>query len=314
MTGNCICGGSAFAVTGKAPCVKNMAAIAGFVVFPRFNDSGVRNSFDLTSATLGQDLLNMIQVVSSPVSDFRIYPLPAVENVQPSRTDTVYDTAPSTQKYKVPGVGNVYTFAAEIWDQGAVNAILREMEEMGCSDTDFITVDVTGLVWLRKDTPNATIGYGWKMNTNTWDAFRMFASDTTVEKISFSFDLARFEKVSEGYYLDQAILGYEGTDLLNGLLHAFQTPTPLTATTTRVVVFDGFGSATDPGHVVGLLAANFKLYNQTTSTLVTPSAVSETAPGDYTLTHTAQTAGNDMVSRVTATGYDVEESDMYEAL
>jgi len=296
---NCNCGDGKLGNLGRPKCVTEMGTIAFPILFPRYDATGARNTFDLSSATLGQDILDLVQADSST---FRIYPFSKVENVTTDRTDTVYETFPSGRKVRIDGVGGIRTFGMELIGKDGVNGILRELKKNGCTDMDFVLADVNGNLWLQKDDELSTTGTGWKMDSETFDAFKVYATDTTSAKIMVSFDLARYEKEENGYVITASELGYPATDL-QGLVAGTQVATPLTTTTIRVKVYDNYGSAVTNNPVTGLLNANFVLKNTTTPATVT-TTTSETADGDYTLTFTAQTGGDAGTVEVFANGYD----------
>ncbi len=300
---NCTCDDNALGNLGRPKCVTEMPAIAFPIFFPRFDEDGARNTINVASPTLGQDIKDMIQVDSDT---FRIYPTPKTENVTSERTETVYETFPSGKKQKIEGVGGIRTFMFELVGKDAVNAILRELQRYGCSDLDFGLVDVNGGLWLHKDDPNSTEATGFMMDSGTFDAFKVYATDTTTGKINLSFDLDRYENEAEGYVLTSNELGYRATTL-SGLITGYQESVALTTTTAKVEVFDGFGTASDTNEIVGLLTANITAYNDTDGAPLVVAAA-ETLPGTYTLTYTAPTALDVIRVSVLAPGYEIADT------
>ena len=301
----CSCENPNFPNTGRPNCVLEQRAIAFPILVPRYKANGDRNTIDLNSATLGDDIKALIQASTDLFS--RLYPLPRMENVTTERTDTVYETAASTRKYKAPGVGGVRTFLMELWSKDAVNQILRELKKVGCSDVDFFLATVDGNLWGIMDNPETdTVLRGYEMATETFDAFKDYATDTTVQKIMLSFDLDNQECEENAFAITAEELGYSSTTL-TGLIGATTASTALTTTTAKVTVSTGFGSAGSRGKVKGLLDANFSVVNNGPGS---PGAVAvtsvETADGEYTLTFAAQTNGDDVrVDIINAAGYDV---------
>tara|TARA_R110002153_G_scaffold32752_15_gene99113 strand:+ start:1368 stop:2330 length:963 start_codon:yes stop_codon:yes gene_type:complete len=310
----CSCGDPKFGNLGRPNCIIEMKAIAFPVIFPRFNDVGVRNTIDVTSATLGSDLLALVQP-SNPAQN-RIYPFPRMENVTEERTDTTYETAASGRKYLIEGVGEVRTWMFELWGKDAANQILRELNKYGCSELDFFLVDIAGTLWGIKDEINGDLMRGYEMSTETFNAFRRYATDTTTQKIMISWDVDNGECEENSYGVTSEELvatgGVKATSL-KGLISAFQTVSALTATDLQTIVYTGFGSAGDRGKVVGLApansAANFTAFNETTQLAVTLTSATETADGEYTLVMSiAQTATDPIKISVAATGYDVADN------
>jgi hypothetical protein len=280
-----------------------MKALAFPIIVPRFKADGSRNTIDLSSPTLGADIQALLTTATD--AQERFYPFPRVENATFDRTDTVYETAPSTRKYKIDGVGGVRTFNFELWAKDAVHQILRELQVLGCSEVDFYLVDITGNLWGIKDSIDSNIIRGYEMATETFDAFKMYATDTTVQKIMTSWDLDNAEAEENSYAITAEELGYKATSL-KGNISGYQTLTAVLATELQSIVFDGFGSAADRGDIIGLLLANFTVYNETAAASVTPSGVVETSAGTYTITIPAQTTADILrVEVINAAGYDV---------
>jgi hypothetical protein len=303
----CSCEAPSFANLGRPNCVIEMKAIAFPIIVPRFKQNGDRNTIDLTSLTLGADILALTQASTDLVE--RLYPFPRCENISFDRTETVYETAPSTRKYKIDGVGGVRTFKFELWAKDAVHQILRELEKIGCTEVDFYLPDVAGTLWGIMDDQNVPVLRGYEMATETFDAFKTYATDTTVSKIMVMWDLDNSEAESHSYGITASELGYKA-NTLKGLVTGNQVAVATTTTTATATVTDGFGSAVNAGKITGLVSANFNLYNDTVNPLVlVPVASVEVSAGVYTLTYAAQTTGDVMrVSVINATGYDVVDT------
>ena len=297
---SCTCNNPQFGNLNRPNCVVEMKAIAFPIIVPRFKADGTRNTIDLTSLTLGQDIKDLL--AASLDAQSRIYPFPRCENVTFERTDTAEEVAPSGRKYVLEGVGGVRSFNFELWAKDAVHQILRELKKFGCSDLDFYLVDIAGNLWGILDSPTSTEMRGYEMATETFNAFKEYATDTTVQKIMASWDLDNAEAEECSYAITPEELGYKATTL-KGNISAAQTLTALTATELQSVVFTGFGSAPARDAVTGLLTGNFTVFNETTVLSLAVVAV-ETVEGTYTLTIAAQTASDVLRVDIDAAGYD----------
>ncbi len=300
----CSCGNPTMPNLGRPDCVIEMKALAFPIIVPRYKADGVtRNSIDLTSATLGADIKALI--LSSTALLSRIYPFPRCENITFERTDTVYETAPSTRKYKINGVGGVRTFKFETWGKDAVHQILRELKKIGCSDVDFYLTDVGGSLWGIKDKETDTIIRGYEMATETYDSFKEYATDTTTQKAMISWDLNNNECEENSYAITSEELGYSANSL-RANISGSQVVTVLTNTTLTSEVITGFGTAGSRDHIIGLLLANFTVENTDVPAGNIATAVVENPDGTYTITTSAQTAGEaHKVTVINAAGYDV---------
>ena len=240
---SCDCNVPAFPSLGRGNCVIEMRTMAFPILVPRFKADGSRNTINLASATLGADIAALIAPTTA--SQERLYPFPRVEEPTFERTETVYDTASSTRKYKVFGVGGVYTVAFQLWGKSAVNAIMRELEKIGCSDVDMYMATVDGNLWGIKDSQTDTIIRGVEVNAETFDSFKSFPTSTTVEKAMIDFDLENTENVNNFYAITADELidsgGLRSTALVPNIA-GYITGAALTNTTSSAVVYESLGS------------------------------------------------------------------------
>ena len=143
------------------------------------------------------------------------------------------------------------------------------------------------------------------MSNSTWNAILTYATDTTVQKLMVSFDQSQYFNDGSIYYLTPNDLGYSATEL-KGLVSATATVGTITTTGAVVTIKKGSTDAVSTGvPIVGLLQTNFALYNKTTSTAVTITAVNETSAGVYAISYVAITGANSFRLTATAIGYDI---------
>jgi len=307
-SGICSCASPTFGNMGRVNCVIEMKTVAFPIVVPRFDENGVRNVIDTSSATLGADIQALL--LASLNTQSRIYPFPRVENVTWERTDTVFDTAPSTRKYKIDGVGGVYTLGFETWAKDAVMQIMREALKFGCSEFDVFLATIDGNLWGIKDAVTDTDLRGYEVSAETFDSFIQFATDTTVQKGMFSMDLDNAECVENSY----AILAEEMTSTggvkstaLTGNVSGYQTASAVTNTSCQSVVFTGFGSAGDLDDVTGLVVGDFTVENTDTPGGDIAVSLVESPEGTYVITTSAMTATENYKITCTKAGYDIAD-------
>jgi len=307
-SGICSCESPTFGNMGRPNCVIEQKALAFPMFFPRFKANGDRNTIDLASATLGQDIKDLINATDPQE---RLYPMPRVESSTFDRTDTVYETAPSTRKYKIEGVGNVRTWAMELWAKSATHNMLRELKKFGCSDIDAFYVDIAGAIWGILDKVTDTVLRGYEVSTETFDAFKIYATETTVGKIAVSFDLDSDECEENSYAITADELGYKATTLA-GLISAYSVSDNPDLLTLSVDVHTFYGTAKKRKPVVGLLDAAFVVKDSGGVIIVhTTAALVENPDGTYLLTFEVGTpliAAGDYTVDVVAAGYEVASS------
>jgi hypothetical protein len=306
-TGFCSCENPNYSNMGRPNCDIIQSALAFPILVPTFDDNGDLNTIDTTSATLGADIQALI--AASTAANERLYPFPRVENATFERTDTVYDEAPSGTKVKLPNVGGVRTWAFELWGKNSSYELQRQLDKLGCSDFSVFWVDVTGNIWGLKDNRTDSEMYGYRVDVESFDQFRMFATDTTTSKIMVSWDIDQSVCESLAYAITPGELGYNATTL-SANQEAFQTLTAVSATDITDVVYTGFGTAGNRDDVEGLVAGDFTAYNVTADAAIVISSVTESAttPGTYTIVIPAQTTSDVLRISISKSGFVVNDA------
>lgn len=301
MSDICTCAGTAYGNTGVDNCEVVGKVPHNIIIMPKYGVTGAENTIDLTSLTIGQDIKT--KCLATTVATSRMFPLPFAENFQITKSETVYETGPSGNKYKIKD--GIRSFAFDLVDKNGSVRMLSQLKQFGCSDLVYFVVDIEGKIEGWKDSQNETVMHGFPMSNSTWNAILNYATDTTVQKIMVSFDQSQYFNDGSIYYLTPTDLGYSATEL-KGLLSAAMTTSLITTTGVTVTVKKSNTNAVGTGTpIVGLLSTNFALLNQTASTAVTITAVTETAPGVYALTYVAVTGTHTFKLSANAIGYDI---------
>ena len=320
-TGICSCETPAFGNMARPNCVIEQKALAFPVIVPRYKADGTRNTIDLAVdpllllnpagvagdyATIGAYIKDKTDNAAWDAQE-RFYPMPKVENASFERTETVYETAPSTQKYKLDS-GGVRSWKMELWAKDSVFQIYRELKKFGCSELDVFYIDVAGAIWGIKDDASTSVIRGYEMSSETWDVFKDYATDTTVSKLMVSFDLENSECEENSYAITSDELGYKAT-ALKGLISGYTSADNTDLSTIVVDVTTRYGSASTYQPIVGLLLANFLVVDSLAGAVAVTS-VTENPNGTYTLATTAPMTVTDTytVNVVDASTYDVASS------
>ena len=297
----CTCAGTSYGNTGVDGCATIGKTPYNIIVMPKYAVDGSENVIDLTSVTLGQDIKDLWNAVTVPQS--RLYPLPFAENFQITKSETIYETGPSGNKYKIKD--GIRSYAFELVDKNASVRLLENLTKFGCSDMVYFVVDIEGKIEGWKSSGTSTDLHGFPMSNSTWNAILTYATDTTVQKLMVSFDQSQYFNDGSIYYLTPNDLGYSATEL-KGLVSATATVGSITTTGAVATIKKGSTDAVSTGvPIVGLLQTNFALYNITTSTAVTITAVNETSAGVYAISYVAITGANSFRLTATAIGYDI---------
>jgi hypothetical protein len=234
-----------------------------------------------------------------------MFPLPFAENFQITKSETVYETGPSGNKYKIKD--GIRSFAFDLVDKNGSVRMLSQLKKFGCSDLVYFIVDIEGKIEGWKASQDEEVMHGFPMSNSTWNAILNYATDTTVQKIMVSFDQSQYFNDGQIYYLTPTDLGFSGTEL-KGLLSAAMTIGTITTTSVIVTVKKSNTNAVGTGTpIVGLLSNQFSIVNATTSAAVNITSATETAPGVYTLTYAAVVGTHTFKMNLSATGYDIPQ-------
>ena len=307
---NCVCGSPAGINAGASGCTIEMKPMA----FPIFEyekkADGTRNGIDVTSATLGADIVTKV-LASTAVAE-RLFPTLRVQNPTVSRTDTNYETTANGDKFRLDGEGGIYSFLMEYYGADGVFQIFREFKKMGCIDIVMYIASTDGNLWGTKDSITGDTLYGYKLSKETIDSFFMFPVPGAKAKTMLSFDVDRDVCIENSFVItsnEMVDTGGVKSTSLTALVSGFQTLTNPTTSTFQDVVYEGFGTAGVRTPITGLLVGAFTYTDITAGLPGTPLTVStavEAPNGTYLITLSAPVTTADIIqSEVSATGYDV---------
>ena len=297
----CTCGVS-YGETGLDGCPVIGKTPHNIIIVPRYAEDGTLNKINTSSNTLGADIQALTQFVT-PAQE-RLYPLPFGENFVITKSDTIYETGPSGNKYKIKE--GIRTIAFELWDKSSSVRMLAELKKFGCSELSYYIVDIEGKLEGYKNDVTDSEFYPYPMETSTYNAILMYATDASVQKIMLSFDQTQYFNDGKIYYLTPSDLGYSATEL-KGLVPIGNLVSNITTTGVTIALFKPaysavYGTASPLG---GLTLANFALYNFTGSSPVAITGLTEQPDGTYNLSYAAVAGGNAFELTVTANGYAI---------
>jgi hypothetical protein len=268
------------------------------IIVPLQDASGTLNRIDITSIPSNTAILALI---NNSDDKARWYPLPSMEAVTNQRDEPITESFDSGTVIKVRN-GNK-TFTGQMLQLGPDYA--GQIEGYGCEAVGAFIVDAQGNLIGDK----SVTGYlaPIAINTPTWDVRTQDTGDTTVARILLSFQWKQSVKDSDigmllasDFASDVDWLDYNGLIDLDGTASAIST----TGFTMKVTTI--FGSVANPKVVTGLDAADFEVYNETTTSTVTISTMTEDPAGTYAFTFVAQTSANELQLRIASgtNGYD----------
>lgn len=300
MSQECDCAGTAYGNMGADNCPVIGKVPHNIIVMNRYAADGTLNRIDLTSGTVGADIQAMI--LTTTVAQNRLFPFPFAENFVITKSETVYETATSGNKYKIKD--GIRSFSFELNDKLSSTRMLEQAKKFGCTALSYFVVDIEGKIEGYKESATGTELFPIPMAQSTYNAILQYATDTTVQKILLDFDQSQYFNDGSIYYLTATDLGYSATTLV-GLKAASVVVSSITATGATFTVTKPSGSALTTSYVTGLLTANFAVYDVTGAAPVPILTITEASSGVYAVTYADVVGANSFRVTVTATGYDV---------
>jgi len=260
----------------------------------KYTTAGTLNSIPLTGT-----LPVWSTLINNADPNSRWFPIPAFENVELAKADSVFEEANSGRQVFIRS--GKRSFAGELWADDSSPTLLGKLQTNRCVEFGVYIVDVNGnLVGSKVGTTLQPI----PVDNPSFDPKLMFATDTTVQKIMVGFDFDRLFDESTMYMITPTEAGVD-FNTLEGLLDVNLTNVSNTSTTRVFNATLDYGTAINPIKFKGGVLADFTLFNVTTNTSITITTIVENVAllGQYTLTAPAFVVGNVYRIKVVKTGF-----------
>ncbi len=239
-----------------------------------FDESGARTFIDTTAtldATFFDDLLNAGRsgATNTDAKD-RIYPIGPFKNVEDVRGDDI------TESFNDGDIAFIQegtrTFTGIIIDRPSPT-LLGKMKSWRCSQISAYIIDIDGNIYGNG--AEADKLYPFRLNSESWSPKFMKTADSTVAKLQVDFSFSKDEADED----IKMILADETTpDVrdLEGLIdvNAGAASSITTTTFTTALTYD-YGTAVTAQDFKGAVAADFDLYNETTTSTIAITSVTE---------------------------------------
>jgi len=265
------------------PTVKPFGVTSGLFQVPLNAEDGTRNGLDLTSPTLGADLLALVNHVDPSK---RWYPYQGLRNVTQPQADATYETFDNGERSKLrDGVKNI-TFEVSGVTEQYFNAT-----SAACVDFGLVLIDVCNNV---KGQLEGDMLYPRPVNAGSFDSMYIDAVADAVSKVRFTMDYDILTSDGDQWQVLAADFAPIQPNALRGLIDCTVTLVDVVSATEFIVDVEmNYGPANNPLPFKGGVAANFALYNVTDSAVITKTVTeSPTVRGRYTFTVPAITAAD----------------------
>ena len=298
MSLTCTCNAT-LSNTGLPDCQPIQDVARRLILVPLRDSSNNLNRIDVTSIPSASAITALINQSDDKA---RWYPLPDMENVSDERGDPITEEFPSGTVAKIRD--GVRTFSAQFLDLGSQFA--KKLSDIGCVQMGAYIVDAQGN--LIGD--GGVSGYlaPISINKSTVDIRTIFTTDTTTAKVQLGFQWTKTVSDSDIRMLVASDFD-SSTDLLdlNGLIDLYgEAATSISTTGFSMKINTFYGSLANPVVASGLSSSDFEIYNETTTSTVSISTMTESPNGTYAFTYSAQTSADVLQLRIASgtDGYD----------
>ena len=292
----CDCNNLTLGNTGRTDCDSIPSVMQGGFFMFTFDSDGNKNKIDLTDTI---DDAYISALVNQADATKRWYPTGTLENIGGERAEAVFAEASSGRKVRLrDGIRNV---TAEMWEEGS--SLLQEWEKAGCPQVSYFFVDDEGKLVGMVVNPEDGFLYPIKVQKNTFSPTLVLATEDEPSKIMLSFDFDSNEQDS----LIRAIAAADmSADLLevNGLFGVTSTYATISTTGFVATLELKYGSIKNKIKNGGLLIGDFTLYNETTTSAVVISSVTESPTGVYTFVIPSQTSADVLTLTPSKDGFE----------
>ena len=254
-------------------CFLDPQVSTGIWLVPYFDSANAVNT--LKCADMPFDKVYFDALVNNTDKSQRVYPLPAVDNVEDIRADSVVFTTSGGVNRKVRD--GVRSFAGLLFDSPAY--LIDSLERSGCVELGVFFIDLNGNIIGNGKYAEGELA-PFRIQKGTTDVTYVKATDSDPSSISFKFDYNVNEKDKNIGGISADDIAYSPSlvqgllDITAGAATAISTTGFTTATTTS------YGDACSSGSLKGAVPADWTLFNGITP--VTMLDVIESPAGTYT--------------------------------
>ena len=288
-----------FGNTGTPDCVSIGSVTYRLVGVPTYDSSGVRNFIDTTDTL---DSAYFTALINQADDSKRWYPLPPMLNVEDVRAEDITESFNDGSIAFIQEGSRTFT---GITIKKPSPELLGKIKSWRCSQISVYVIDIDGNI-LGDGSESGKL-YPFKVDSETWSPKYMKTTDTTKAKIQIDYTYAK-DEVDENIKM----IGASETSIDVKDLQGLQDVTAAAATSIAVTGFvtsltGSYGTAVSPNTIKGLLLADFTLYNETTTSAVTITTVTETPDGTYTFVFGAETSADVLTLALVKDGFEMTD-------
>lgn len=290
----CICG-NGLSNTGLSLCLRLPKVIKKAIFVQLQSNAGVLTKVDPAT------VLNkawMTALINNVDKSLRFFPTVEIKNVTTDKADAVFEKYDDDSSNFVRE--SVRTFKGLI--PVCPPSYKAKLESVRCNNnTGVYFVDIDGnLIGLSNNVDGSL--YPIPVNAQSIYAGVALGTDKSTTGIMLSFEFPASTDDASIWLISSAAFTDFNLNFISGLLDATGVASGITATGFTMKLSVRSSAADQPIPVQGLLLSNFVLKNG--GTTVTPTSVTETAPGTYVFVMPSQTSASILSLTPTLAGFD----------
>lgn len=271
--------------TGLPSCIPIAGVTKRIIMLNYYDNDGNINSVDCSDTF---DEAYFAGKVNESDKSKRWYPLPEIKNVEDTKADSIFESFNDGSNLFIQE--GTRTFTGLMPKQSP--EFLGQLKAARCVKIGVYVIDKDGNLIGNGKVDGKLLPI--LVDNNTWNPVLMKGTDTTVQKITLTFEYSRLERdedlrmiTADEFTFD--ILGIQGVKDVNFVNMTADAGTDSATFTAETI----FGSQCAKVKVQGLDLADFSMtVNGAPAVLV---SVDETTPGTYTLTTSTDIVATDVV-------------------
>lgn len=281
----CSCG-DGITVFGQPSCVPSFGRDARIVFVQYLDNTGAVNSIkstDVLDATFFENKINAGAGSSVLDASLRWNITETINNVTNERGDNVTE---DIDGYAINVEEGVRTYDGTFYGAIANPVYVKSLKSMSCAQVGYFIVDVNGNVIGMENLLTGDLD-PIKMKRSTLQVKYNPKTSSASQNINIKFAVAEGQ---EDGNLSQAIVSLTDTLALRSLINVNGVSSAPATTGVVVTAKLSYGNYNNKIAFEGAVLADFDVYNVTTASIVTPSAVTESPAGVYTFLYTVLSA------------------------
>lgn len=282
-------------------CAPQFMVVKKLIVVKKYDNDGNLNGIPFAD-TLNKAYFDAL--VNQADTSKRWYPVPEMKNIENVREESIYQTFNDGSKIFIQsGSRSFVGYVTSLAGLGAATPqMLGKLKSLTSAEIGVYMIDANNNI-IGQISEDGTELLPISIDSQSFSANLVLSTDTETQMLLVNFVIDSLVNDEDWRAIE---CSEHGTDILalRGLIDVCAEVLDATPTTIKVKLYNEFGTPKNPGVDIGLLLANFTLYNNTDAAPVIISSVVESPKGTYLITFPAQTIGDELKLTPSKSGRD----------